>query len=223
MLGRAFVQGSLWLLPWALRRRALTALFGYEIDPSARIGFSLLLTEKLVLGAQARIGHGNLATGLHELRIEAHGSLGKMNRITAMPRGVTTFYSEDPDRDPSLFIGAHAAITNSHLIDCTDKVTIGAFTTFAGWRSQILTHSFDFALPRQRARPVTIGSYCFVGTGSILLSGTSLPDHSLLGAGSVLTKPQEESHMLYSGSPARAVRALDPALGYFTRTEGFIW
>jgi acetyltransferase-like isoleucine patch superfamily enzyme len=126
------------------------------------------------------------------------------------------------DRHPELLLGEHAAITNRHLIDCTDRVAIGRFTTFAGFRSQILTHSIDLAACRQHARPVSIGEYCFVGTACTVLGGASLPDCSVLGANSLLNKAFSETHCLYGGVPARPLSKLDAGLAYLHRTTGFV-
>src|SRR5207245_5527131 len=85
---------------------------------------------------------------------------------------------------PQLIVGDHAAITHRHLIDCTDSITIGRFTTVAGHRSQFLTHGIDFEDCVQKAKPIEIGQYCHIGTSCILLPGSRLPDYSMLGAAS---------------------------------------
>jgi acetyltransferase-like isoleucine patch superfamily enzyme len=100
-------------------------------------------------------------------------------------------------------------------VDCSGGVTIGAFTTFAGFRSQILTHSIDLETNLQTTGPVSIGKYCFIGTNSVLLMGSRLPDFSVLGAKSLLNKPYEETHWLYAGVPARPVKRLRLDLDYF--------
>ena len=121
-----------------------------------------------------------------------------------------------------LLLGTHSAITSRHLLDCTNTVSIGPFTTIAGFRSQILTHSIDLAVNRQNSAEVKIGAYCFVGTGCIVLPGASLPDYCVLGAGAVLNQPVSESHTLYAGVPAHAVKKLPADSGYFNRPRGFV-
>lgn len=219
---RLLLQLGLMILPWPLRRRALKAMFGYSIAPTARIGFSVVAPETLIMGEHAQIGHLSFITKLRLLEMGEFCVLGSLNRVTAMPRTNTDFFALDPDRDPCLVMEPHSAITNAHQIDCTDRVTIGAFATFAGWHSQILSHAIEFETPRQRARPVTIGSYSFVGTRSVLLPGAVLPDHCILAAGSVLQRAMDENYTLYGGVPAKAVKSLDADMGYFTRTTGFV-
>ena len=159
--------------------------------------------------------------GLGHLR--EHAFVGNGNWITGYPPGSSGHFSQQPDRRPELILGRHAAITNRHLIDCTATVSIGAYTTFAGFSSQILTHSIDLASSRQAASPVTIGEYCFVGTNSVLLGGSVLPDRSVLGAKSLLNKVFKETGTLYGGVPAKPISALPvEQMAYFRRETGFV-
>jgi acetyltransferase-like isoleucine patch superfamily enzyme len=107
-------------------------------------------------------------------------------------------------------------------VDCTNRVSIGAFSVFAGFRSQILTHSVDLENSRQSSAPIVIGDYCFTGTDCVLLGGSVLPHHSVLGAKSLLNKEQTEPYSLYAGVPARAVKTLSPDLKFFSRKTGII-
>jgi hypothetical protein len=59
-------------------------------------------------------------------------SLGNLNRVAGFEPESERHFASDIDRYPSLFIEGHAAVTHRHLIDCTDRVTIGAFSTVAG-------------------------------------------------------------------------------------------
>jgi acetyltransferase-like isoleucine patch superfamily enzyme len=216
-------QIALMILPWRLRRGALRLLFGYQIDASAKIGLSVISVAKVKMGPKSRIGHLTRIKGLQELLIGEGASLGNLNWVTAFPLGGARHFASDQDRHPSLVIERHAAITHRHMIDCTDRVLVGEFSTVAGWRSQILTHAIDVTASRQSAEPISIGRYCFVGTGVIILKGASLPDYSVLAAGSVLNGTMSETYTLYSGVPANAAKPLGRDLGYFQRTEGFVY
>src|SRR5262249_18822700 len=131
-------------------------------------------------------------------------------------------FSHKQDRKPVLTMGEHAAITNRHLIDCTDLVSVGRFTIVAGFQSQIITHSIDLQENRQSCSPVSIGEYCFVGTNCVILGGTTLPDYSILGAKSLLNQSFAESYQLYGGVPARPIKALAAEYKFFSRKEGFV-
>src|SRR6185369_2821609 len=138
------------------------------------------------------------------------------------PPGHAKHLAHLPGRSPQLIVEEHAAITHRHLIDCTHRVEIGRFSTLAGFQSQILSHSIDLEHCRQSSAPVRIGDYCFVGTNSVILGGSTLPSHSVLGAKSLLNKVYENEYSLYAGVPARELKKLDRNLPYFTRAIGFV-
>ena len=209
-------------LPWFLRRVLLQLCCGYRLHPTSRIGLSVVCPDELVMEEHASIGHLTVCKGLRRLHMGAHSIIGRGNWISGFPSANKTFFAHQNDRVPELILGAQSAITHRHIIDCTNAVHIGAFTTVAGYRSQILTHSIDLMDCRQSSAPVTIGDYCFVGTDCVLLGGSVLPSYSALGAKSLLNKAHTETHSLYAGVPARAVKSLEPELKYFQRDVGFV-
>jgi carbonic anhydrase/acetyltransferase-like protein (isoleucine patch superfamily) len=209
------------LLPWALKRWALRRFWGYQIADDARIGLSYIFPGQLVMGAKAYIGHFNVAIHLGRLECGAHSIIDRSNWITGHPPGGAHF-THRTDRDPTLAVGAHAAITKKHIIDCTDRIDIGAFTTVAGYHSQMITHGINVVDNRQDCKPIRIGAYCLVGTRVTVLGGAALPDRSVLGAGSVLNKAHTESLAVYAGQPALKVKPLEPEAAYFHRASGFV-
>lgn len=210
------------LLPWPLRRWVLRVAFGYKLHPQSRIGLAWVFPKQLVMDAHSQIGHLTVCKGLDLLQLAPYASIGRGNWITGFPAGSSKHFAHQEERRPRLLIGEHARITNRHLIDCTDTVSIGDFSTFAGFRSQILTHSIDIATSCQTSAPVSIGRYCFVGTDCVVLGGSSLPDNSVLGAKSLLNKPYYEEYWLYAGVPAKPVKQLSSDLAYFSRPVGFV-
>jgi acetyltransferase-like isoleucine patch superfamily enzyme len=211
------------LLPWALRRSFLERQFGYSIHPSSRIGFAWIFPRRLVMEEGSRIGHLTLCKNIDLLHLGQHAVVGQLNWITGFPAGPSRHFAHQPDREPELIVERHAGISSRHLIDCTARVRIGAFATIGGFRSQLLTHSIDFAAGRQTAEPIEIGEYSFTGTNSVMLGGSVLPHHSVLGAQSLLNKKWEDPYRLYAGVPARPVKELSSELEYFRRKEGFVW
>lgn len=212
------------LLPWRLRRPVLQVLCGFVIDKTAYISrFALVLPSRLEMGPGSSIGPLTVCKGLELLRLEECGLIGPFNWITAFPLGTGSRHFElDPGRKPQLIVERHAAITNRHIVDCTGEVTIGAFSILAGFRSQVLTHSIDLRDSRQRCKPVHIGHHCFVGTGSVLLGGSVLPDSSVLGAHSLLAARLETPGYVYAGVPAKPIKPIDPGDKYFTRDTGYV-
>ncbi len=212
------------LLPWEWRRRFLESQFGYSIHPTSRIGLAWICPRRLVLEEHARIGHFTVCKNADLLHLGAHAIIGQLNWITGFPTSTgSRHFSHQPERRAELILEKHAGISSRHFIDCTAQVRIGAFTTIAGYRSQLITHSIDLAAGRQSSEPIEIGEYCFVGTEAVVLGGASLPHHSVLGAKSLLNKKWEEPFRLYAGTPAKPIKELSPELEYFRRQEGFVW
>lgn len=223
MMFRVALGIAVALLPRRMKLLALRSLFGFAVDPSARIGFSLILPRRLTMGPDSRIGHLTVVKGISELVMGGSASIGNLNWITGFPAGTdASAFADQPNRQASLTIGDSAAVLNRHLVDCTDAVVIGRFATLAGFRSQILTHSISIAESRQRCKPVVIGDYTFVGTGSIILPGSRLPAYSVLAAGSVLNREYVEENWLYAGSPAVKVKQLSRDAAYFHRATGHV-
>ncbi len=210
------------LLPWSMRRSFLEKQFGYSIHPTSRIGFAWIFPDRLVMEANASIGHLTLCKNIALLHLGEHAIVGRGNWITGFPLGPSPHFASETDRRPELIVGAHSAITHRHLIDCTNRITIGKFTTFAGFQSQMLTHTIDLQTSRQTSAPISIGDYCFIGTNSVLLGGSALPDYSVVGAKSLVNKAFTETHQLYGGVPARPLQTLPADYAYFTRTTGFV-
>ena len=210
------------LLPWQLRRSFLEKQFSYQIHPTARIGLGWILPNRLIMEEGSRIASATVCKNIDLLHLKSHASIGRGNWITGFPLGTSRHFAHQTGRRPELIVGEHSAITNRHLLDCTSSVTIGKFTTFAGFHSQIISHSIDIEQNRQSSKPVRVGDYCFVGTNCVLLGGSVLPDFCVLGAKSLLNKSFAETYQLYGGVPARPIKALSRDSKYFQRTEGFV-
>jgi acetyltransferase-like isoleucine patch superfamily enzyme len=209
-------------LPWFLRRRILEKFLGYQIHPTSRLGFCWVFPQKLILEEHASVGALTVCKNLSLLHVKSHGSIGRGNWITGFPAGHEKHFVHQPGRTPQLIVEEHAAITHRHLIDCTHSVQIGRYSTLAGFQSQILSHSIDLEHCRQSSAPVCIGEYCFIGTNSVILGGSTLPSFCVLGAKSLLNKTYQDEYSLYAGVPARPLKRLDRNLPYFTRTSGFV-
>ena len=57
-------------------------------------------------------------------------------------------------------------------------------------------------------KDIILGKECWVGMNSVILPGVILGDHTIVGAGSVVTKCFEEGHCIIAGNPARKIREL---------------
>jgi acetyltransferase-like isoleucine patch superfamily enzyme len=210
-------------LPWSLKRNILQSVYGYRLAPTAWIGLSWVFPRHLAMAPGSRIEHFTVAVNLDLMELREQASIGRSNWITGFPTGTTSpHFAHQIDRRAELRLGAHAAITKHHHIDCTNRVRIGPFTTIAGYHSQLLSHSLDLQHNRQHSEPITIGAYCFVGTHCVILGGSVLPDYCVLGALSLLNRPLSEPWSLYAGQPASRRKAIDPQAAYFSRSNGFV-
>ncbi|MCB4809215.1 acyltransferase [Tamlana sp. 62-3] len=212
------------LWPWPIRRRLLHKWFGYNIAKDAKIGWSWIFPDQLIMESGSRIGHLNVAVHLDCVELKANAKIGRSNWITGFStKAQSKHFEYQKNRQSKLYLGEHAAVTKQHHLDCTNVINIGEFATIAGYSSQFLTHSIDVYENRQSSAPITIGAYTFVSTNVVVLGGAVLPDFSVLGAKALLNKTFTEEWTLYGGVPAKAVRAIDKTAKYFSRPVGFVY
>ena len=71
--------------------------------------------------------------------------------------------------------------------------------------------------------PVHIGKNCWIGAGAIIVPGITIGDHSVIGAGSVLTK-HIPSNVLAVGNPCKVLREIsDYDREYYYRDRKIRW
>lgn len=206
------------LMPWSIKRVLLVKFYKYKIHPSAHIGLSYIFPKHLIMEEGATIGHLNVAIHLELIHMEKDCTISQKNWVTGFPLKNKSYFQDFPNRKPALIMKKDSAITKQHLVDCTDTVTIGEFTSIGGYGSQILSHSTSLEKNTQSCSPITIGHHCFIGTRSIILPGSILPNQSVLGAGAVLKKQYTESFALYGGIPAKFIKKMDETYLFFHRT-----
>jgi acetyltransferase-like isoleucine patch superfamily enzyme len=205
--------------------RGRTALYrrlcGYHIAKSASVGIALIIVAEADLQAGSRIGHFTIVRNLERLSLAPKARIGTFNWIFGMLPS-TRYFTDEPDRLSALILEKDASLTSRHIVDCTNTVTIGAWSTVAGFYSQILTHGIDVATNRQTSAPISVGRHAMIGTRVILLKGAKVPDRAVVAAGSVFRESTEETGGLWSGVPAIRVRDLDETGAYFVRTSGHV-
>lgn len=208
-------------LPGGFRRSLLKRTLGYDIDPTATVGLSLVSVGYLRMDEHAWIGTATVIKGLDRLVMEEHAQIGRLDWISGLPTGSDKFFAHLPDRDPSLIMKRHSTITHRHMIDCSDRITFNPFSGIGGYHCTFLTHSVDLHENRQSAAPIEVGEYTFVATNCVVLGGSRLPAYSALAAGSVMRGSPEESG-LYSGVPAKFISKLPEDAKFFKRQHGRI-
>lgn len=74
-------------------------------------------------------------------------------------------------------------------------------------------HSIEYAYRIEKpdshvkTAPIFIGEGAFIGARSIILKGVNIGKHSVIGAGSVVTKNVPDNE-IWAGNPARFIREL---------------
>lgn len=206
--------------PWSVRRIILTKLLKFSIHPTARVGRSIISAQRVELGPESNIGNFSIIWKLAELRLGTRARIGQLNYVYGFTG--SSYFGHITDRKSALIVGDDSAITSRHLIDCTDTVSIGKFTTVAGYRSTLLTHSIELPNSRQGCKPINIGDYCFVGTNVVILGGAVVPNYCVVGAGALVSGVFTEPRKLLAGVPAKPVKDLPDDWKYFTREVGFV-
>jgi acetyltransferase-like isoleucine patch superfamily enzyme len=74
----------------------------------------------------------------------------------------------------------------------------------------IITENHDLKNPDKRAggKDIIIGEKCWLGFHSIVLPGVVLGNHTVVGAGSVVTKSFPNGYCVIAGNPAKKIRDL---------------
>jgi acetyltransferase-like isoleucine patch superfamily enzyme len=117
----------------------------------------------------------------------------------------------------NLTLGDDVYIGPGCLIDLEGKVVLARGATLSP-RVSIITHNdpgsfHDSPLTRDFPKSVgavRIGEYCWIGTGSVVLSGVEIGDRAVVGA-MALVRCSLGSAAVHAGVPARKIRPIDTA------------
>ena len=74
----------------------------------------------------------------------------------------------------------------------------------------IITTNHDITNPDKHVEPkdVHLGEKCWIGMNSIILPGVTLGDHTVVGAGSVVTKSFPQGYCVIAGNPAKVIKEI---------------
>jgi len=93
-----------------------------------------------------------------------------------------------------------------HLDQGPGRITVGDGCV-VGSQSAILTHGP--VAQHSGKQDVTIGCYCYIGWGAIVLPGVTVADYCIVGAGSVVSRDVIEPRSVVVGNPACTVKRRD--------------
>jgi acetyltransferase-like isoleucine patch superfamily enzyme len=129
------------------------------------------------------------------------------------PIGPWITMHEVPTDYSNLEIGAHCHIGKEVFFDLTDKIVIEDGAGL-GMRSVVLTHrNFDAnplrpvaSMVPKIAKPTTIKQGAAVGAGVTILAGVTIGEHSVVGAGCVISEDVPPFTVVKSPAPVDAYR-----------------
>jgi len=214
---RLLVLACIALLPSFLKRPCYRLFFGYRVGRRVKVGFSIIDAKRCESGDDSIIAHLNIVIGVESLTVGDHVRIGFLNIIRGGAEVNLGRYSElirmneinsipEPDAvnpvEPRFTLGAGSIITTGHKIDFTDRVEVGRRTIIGGRNSSLWTHN------RQRALPISIGEFAYLGSEIRIAPGSSVPSRCIVGIGAVITGKIEAEEWLIAGVPAKPIKEL---------------
>lgn len=154
---------------------------------------------------------------LHRLNVtQPGGTPGSYSEIVRelLPNATPPTWVQPPfycDYGAHIHVGENVFFNFNCVVLDAARVTIGAHTQF-GPNVQIYaaTHPLDADLRRsgmESAKPVSIGTDCWIGGSVVICPGVTIGDRCVIGAGSVVAKDIPDDTVA-AGSPARPLRTL---------------
>ena len=108
-----------------------------------------------------------------------------------------------------LEIGLSLFINSATSIVCAKSIKIGK-NCLISWECIIIDTDFHkiFFQGNQinNDQKITIGDNVWIGMRSLILKGSSIPDGSVIAAGSIVTKPLLQSNAIYGETPAKLLK-----------------
>jgi acetyltransferase-like isoleucine patch superfamily enzyme len=181
---------------------------------SLRFGSKIIIMRgtrlRLDRGARIRVPRGcRLVIGNHVAGAPASLDMRRNARLTVHGQGRVTISCGARIlimKDALLEVGSETTIHYNATITCVDHISIAPFCAIS-WNVNILDGNMHELIvdgvPRPRSRPVTLGSYAWIGCGATIL-GASIGSGAVVGAGSVVAS-DIPARTVVAGNPARVI------------------
>ena len=153
--------------------------------------------------------HGLGATGWEWVTYDALARLRFHDNLTArfpVAHGCRVVCPENISFDPN---DLNNFQSNGIYYQALGKICIGGGTYIAP-NVGLITANHDLLDPDKHLepKPITLGKQCWIGMNSVILPDVTLGDHTVVGAGSVVTKSFPDGYCVIVGNPARKLRDL---------------
>ncbi len=118
----------------------------------------------------------------------------------------TIHHPQKITRGKNVFIGDSPC----NYIEASNGITIGDYTN-VGPNVGIISanHNSIDNFKHDKAPPIIIGKFCWVGMNAVILPGVVLGDFTIVGAGSVVNKSFPNGYCVVGGVPAQIINQLD--------------
>jgi len=134
--------------------------------------------------------------------LDRSNAMAKLNELPPNPYNAHCWMVGQPEIGDGCWVGAFT------VLDGSGGLRIGRGCDISSG-AQIVTHSSARRTVTERAyehvdrAPVEIGDYCFIGSGAVILMGSTIGHHSIVAAGAVVTEGSVfEPYSMIAGVPA---------------------
>lgn len=159
-----------------------------------------------VIGKVSIIGHGKITIGKNFMMTSGE----HINPISANLQG--SFFTDSPNA--KIKIGDNVGMSSTRIW-IHDSLTIGNNVKIGGGVLLIDTdcHPINYNVRRTSnegtlSAPIVIEDDVWIGAQSIILKGVTIGAHSIIGAGSVVTK-NIPANCIAAGNPCKVIKKLD--------------
>ncbi len=174
--------------------------------------FSLLYKKKYITGRWFKGGrfYGLTANGWRWVTTDAITKIFNSANYTAdypISSGCRVICPENIEFDPDDLNNFQGF---GNYFQAFGKIVIGK-GTFIAPNVGLITANHDLLDPDEHLAPspIILGKKCWIGMNSVILPGVTLGDHTVVGAGSIVTKSFEKGYCVIAGNPARIIKQLD--------------
>lgn len=130
-----------------------------------------------------------------------------------------------PGKGKGICLGENSMIGRRNFISCAKEITVGKNCIF-GPNVTIVDNNHEFkdvtkpilAQGSSKPFPVSIGEDCWIGTNAVILPGTKIGRHCVVGANSVVSGTIPNNSVV-TGSPARIVRTFDKKTNRWVKSK----
>lgn len=104
----------------------------------------------------------------------------------------------------TLEVGDNFSITANSSVICKNKITLGR-DSLISWDTMIMDTDFHKIMKDNihvnEDGDIIVGDSCWIGCKSLILKGAIIPNNTVIGAGSIVTKSLSASNAVYYGNP----------------------